>query len=185
MVRSSADGATHFAVLNDFDLAALMEPGDESPSKAGFEKTGTKPFMAVDLLLRNDKNPKRLYTHDLEAMIWCMLWFLEPHPEWTHGSMEAVGRDKIATSFLLAPNDPSDWAIDNDAEDLWTAVIDILKVWITSRPVAVKMAEPAAQCLTNHDHLLLFNAHMPYPTRPEKEEWDLGWMRWHLKVPHP
>ena len=162
MVRSSGDDATHFAVLNDFDLAALMEPGDESPSKVGFEKTGTKPFMAVDLLLRNDKNPKRLYTHDLEAMIWCMLWFLEPHPEWTHGSMEAVGRDKIATSFLLAPNDPSDWAI------------DILKAWITSRPAAVKMAEPVTECLTNHDHLLLFNAHMPYPIRPKKEEWDLA-----------
>jgi hypothetical protein len=88
MVQTSSDGITpDFAVLDDFDLAAIMEPGEESPSKVGFERTGTMPFMAVDLLLQDTGMIKRLYAHDLELMICCMVWYLEPQPDcsWTHG----------------------------------------------------------------------------------------------------
>lgn len=37
-------------VLNDFDLAAIMKYGSRSPDKKGWERTGTLPFMALDLL---------------------------------------------------------------------------------------------------------------------------------------
>jgi hypothetical protein len=137
MVRTSFDGVTHFAVLNGFDLAAIMEPGEESPWKVGFERAGTKPFMAIDLLVKNSGMIKRLYAHDLVAMIWCMVWCLEPQPRWTHGFMEDIMRDRISTSLLFNPVEPTDCAIDSDAEDLWGSVISILKVWIMSRPVAV------------------------------------------------
>ncbi|KAK0199569.1 hypothetical protein DFS33DRAFT_174816 [Desarmillaria ectypa] len=62
------------AILNDFDLAALMNPGDVSPQKKGWERTGTKPFMALELLDNADGSVKRRYWHDLESFAWCLLW---------------------------------------------------------------------------------------------------------------
>ena len=63
-------------VLNDFDLAAIMEPGATSPPKTGIRHTGT-PFFMLDLLsneaLRNVGVP-RLYRHDLESFAWILLY---------------------------------------------------------------------------------------------------------------
>ncbi|KAH7891055.1 hypothetical protein F5I97DRAFT_1964440 [Phlebopus sp. FC_14] len=57
-------------VLNDFDLASL---GD---GVTGTERTGTVPFMALDLLtekaLRGEV--KHLYEHDAESFIWVLTW---------------------------------------------------------------------------------------------------------------
>jgi hypothetical protein len=49
MVRKTNNVA--HGVVNDFDLATIMTPGQASPTtKQGFERTGTKPFMAILLL---------------------------------------------------------------------------------------------------------------------------------------
>ncbi|KAH7891076.1 hypothetical protein F5I97DRAFT_1841644, partial [Phlebopus sp. FC_14] len=57
-------------VLNDFDLASL---GD---GVTGTERTGTVPFMALDLLtekaLRGEVT--HLYEHDAESFIWVLIW---------------------------------------------------------------------------------------------------------------
>ncbi|KAH7891034.1 hypothetical protein F5I97DRAFT_1790852, partial [Phlebopus sp. FC_14] len=57
-------------VLIDFDLASL---GD---GVTGTERTGTVPFMALDLLteeaLRGEV--KHLYEHDAESFIWVLTW---------------------------------------------------------------------------------------------------------------
>ena len=59
-------------VLNDFDLATV--DGESSPS--GSERTGTVPFMALDLI--NPKNPpgsvRHEYRHDCESFVWTLLW---------------------------------------------------------------------------------------------------------------
>jgi len=39
-----------YGVLNDFDLSTIMKPGDRNPNRQGLERTGTLPFMAVQLL---------------------------------------------------------------------------------------------------------------------------------------
>src|ERR1700733_166262 len=59
-------------VLNDFDLAHVR--GNERPS--GTERTGTMPFMALDLLTKNAWAGKveRLYRHDCESFMWVLLW---------------------------------------------------------------------------------------------------------------
>ncbi|RXW24071.1 hypothetical protein EST38_g1775 [Candolleomyces aberdarensis] len=181
MVRTASDCATHFAVLNGFNLAAIMEPGQESPLKLGFERAGTKPFMALDLLSENDRSIKRMYFHDLEAMIWCMVWFWEPQPEWVSGSMRQVADNKAGASLLFKANNPPEWATDNEAEHLWTSVIRLLKVWIVSRPTTVEMVE-VRQYFTDHDNLLLFHKHLPYPERQEKKDWDSRWMSRKLPV---
>jgi Fungal protein kinase len=59
-------------ILNDFDLAHLR--GEQRPS--GTERTGTMPFMALDLLTKDawDGKVKRLYRHDCESFAWVLLW---------------------------------------------------------------------------------------------------------------
>ena len=60
-------------VLNDFDLATIK--GDSSPSSK--QRTGTKPYMAIQLL-REEKGEKgdpvvHSYRHDLESLFYVIL----------------------------------------------------------------------------------------------------------------
>jgi hypothetical protein len=59
-------------VLNDYDLFHLK--GQPRPS--GTERTGTMPFMALDLLTDEawDGKIMRLYRHDCESFVWVLLW---------------------------------------------------------------------------------------------------------------
>ena len=59
-------------ILNDFDLAHLRG----RPRPSGTERTGTMPFMALDLLTKDawDGKVKRLYRHDCESFAWVLLW---------------------------------------------------------------------------------------------------------------
>jgi Fungal protein kinase len=59
-------------ILNDFDLAHVK--WGRRPS--GTERTGTMPFMALDLLTKDawDGKVKRLYRHDCESFAWVLLW---------------------------------------------------------------------------------------------------------------
>ncbi|KAF9461562.1 hypothetical protein BDZ94DRAFT_1136602, partial [Collybia nuda] len=59
-------------VLADFDLAAFWD----TPDKRGGERTGTVPYMAIDLLGEEYSNGKkeRLYRHDVEAFFWVLVW---------------------------------------------------------------------------------------------------------------
>ena len=62
-----------YGVLNDFDLAAIMTVGERTPKKEGFERTGTLPFMAIDLL----RYPDGRY-HVGSDTIWkrvCGAWY--------------------------------------------------------------------------------------------------------------
>jgi hypothetical protein len=59
-------------VLNDYDLSSLAD----DPCPRGNERTGTVPFMALDLLSPNAQRGevKHLYRHDLESFIWVFIW---------------------------------------------------------------------------------------------------------------
>ncbi|ESK83568.1 other 1 protein kinase, partial [Moniliophthora roreri MCA 2997] len=63
-------------ILNDYDFATLMDPGTEIPDRKGYERTGTRPFMALDLLKAEGvtgHTPRR-YRHDLESFFWVLVW---------------------------------------------------------------------------------------------------------------
>ena len=65
-----------YGVLNDFDLSTIMNPGDRNPNRQGLERTGTLPFMAVELLEDGGfegKVPRR-YDHELESFCWVLVW---------------------------------------------------------------------------------------------------------------
>jgi hypothetical protein len=61
-------------VLNDFDLARLATPGHVHPR--GFDRTGTTPFLSLDLLTSDAQAGKveRRYRHDLESFLWVLMW---------------------------------------------------------------------------------------------------------------
>jgi hypothetical protein len=70
------DEDNKYGVLNDFDLSTIMKPGARNPNRQGLERTGTLPFMAVELLDEegfDGKIPRR-YEHELESFAWVLVW---------------------------------------------------------------------------------------------------------------
>ena len=57
-------------VLNDYDSSSMKD------SPTGRERTGTVPFMALDLLFDKAMEGKveHLYRHDAESFIWVLTW---------------------------------------------------------------------------------------------------------------
>ncbi|KAI0075250.1 hypothetical protein K474DRAFT_1557786, partial [Panus rudis PR-1116 ss-1] len=58
-------------VPNDWDLA-IDEYND--PQHHGLERTGTMPYMALELLENSEGQIRHLYRHDHEATIWIATW---------------------------------------------------------------------------------------------------------------
>jgi len=141
-------------VLNDWDLSYDDRRGSEVGHVVGGEKTGTLPFMALDLLSKKawTGNFQRLYRHDLEGFIWILPWvFLQFQggtrefytlQEWQNGNYEACARAKRSMlSELLRAQDiatPS-WKAE------WQLAITLL-CWLRieelKREMAVEMAPP-------------------------------------------
>lgn len=57
------------AVLIDYDLSSILR--DHGPR--GNERTGTVPFMAINLL-RPNARVTHLYQHNAESFIWVLVW---------------------------------------------------------------------------------------------------------------
>jgi len=113
-------------VLNDFDLSSLVS----AQGRQGNERTGTVPFMALDLLTPEGQGGeiKHLYRHDLESFIWVLVWvcfrykdgrlltFNRPFDDWATKDALAVCEEKIffLNNFLaFKPKDldPLMWSL--------------------------------------------------------------------------
>jgi hypothetical protein len=104
-------------VLNDYDLSSLAS----AQGPQGNERTGTVPFMALDLLTPEGQGGgvKHLYHHDLESFIWVLVWvclrykdgnlltFRRPFDEWATNDALTVGQQKyyFLTNFLTFERD--------------------------------------------------------------------------------
>jgi hypothetical protein len=62
------EGAKVYGVLNDLDLAVDADVQSASSK----QRTGTKPFIAIDLLQPDP--PVHVYRHDLESMFYVLVW---------------------------------------------------------------------------------------------------------------
>lgn len=116
------DPAKRKGILNDFDLASIMHPGNLSPPRSSHERMGTKPFMALDLLTEEDFDGliPRLYRHELEAFSWLLLWAcvctfdegkenmnVEPITRWVGVEHRTVHERKTTFLFYLYKFKPS------------------------------------------------------------------------------
>ena len=89
-------------VVNDFDLATWVDH-----STTNNDRTGTIPFMAIDLLDGGlDRRIPRLYRHDAESFVWVLAYITVAKVEYKHGT--------IQISPLLGVNA---WFKDNDHSD--------------------------------------------------------------------
>lgn len=68
------DPDTKRGVLNDWDLSYV--DSRDGKGHVGGERTGTIPFMALDLLCDEywEGQIQRRYRHDLEGLIWVLPW---------------------------------------------------------------------------------------------------------------
>ena len=74
-------GLAHGVACN-LDLGSLMVPRSVSPPRSGLERLGLKPFLPTEMLLAADGTVAPQYHHDLEAIIWSMVWWLKERPDW-------------------------------------------------------------------------------------------------------
>ena len=65
------DGSTK-GVVNDWDMASILNDEGEVPTSTAKHRTGTIPFMARDLL--ESDPPPHLYRHDLESFFYLLVW---------------------------------------------------------------------------------------------------------------
>jgi len=129
-------------VLNDLDLASLIDPETGEFDVKGFERTGTKPHMAYRLLtdMGIDGQIRRRYRHDLESFAWVSVFLcgciqdgkqtpVKPFSTWLTGSYEQV-RDSKANFWrepeCYKPTDDFSW-FSSLANDWITAWEDIDK----------------------------------------------------------
>jgi hypothetical protein len=109
-----SDPATEAGILNDWDLAAVVNIGQYEVTQSDFRRTGTLPFMAVDLLSQEGFNGEiaRRYRHDLESFSWCLSWIagcvkdkkekaVYPFTKWLRPSFLDVQVAKLAFSFTI------------------------------------------------------------------------------------
>ncbi|KAI5994252.1 hypothetical protein F5J12DRAFT_416803 [Pisolithus orientalis] len=116
-------GGKVMGVLNDYDLSSLAS----SPSPLGNERTGTIPFMAIDLLEEagQNGNVKHQYRHDMESFIWVFIWISLQFKDGTsldHGPLDswaevnahrcvAMKRNFLMGSGLQVPGDTPNFAL--------------------------------------------------------------------------
>lgn len=70
MARIDGEGVR--GVLNDWDHAARVGDNGESLRSTAHARTGTWPFIALDLLVEDP--PPHLYRHDLESFFYILIW---------------------------------------------------------------------------------------------------------------
>ncbi|THH31243.1 hypothetical protein EUX98_g2952 [Antrodiella citrinella] len=86
---------------------AVKSTDHELPAQAPRYRTGTGPFIALDLL-KFTRVPMHLYRHDLESFFWVLVWFVagfvpDTHTvrlvgAWLHNDLRLIGLKK--TEFL-------------------------------------------------------------------------------------
>jgi hypothetical protein len=106
-LRIDEKGKFH-GVLTDWDLATVKELGEHH----GDRRTGTVPFMAIDILCDDFWKGKipRMYRHELEGHVWVLPWVLfqyqdrkyTPHRLFEHWvNMNIVIVQSIKSRFCL------------------------------------------------------------------------------------
>ncbi|KAG6917057.1 hypothetical protein DXG01_004029 [Tephrocybe rancida] len=77
MFKTAVNG-TKQGILNDWDMASFVDENDGIQLSTATHRTGTVPFMAMDLLVDNFP-PPHLYRHDLESFFYILVWSAVHH----------------------------------------------------------------------------------------------------------
>ncbi|KAF8573370.1 hypothetical protein K439DRAFT_981699 [Ramaria rubella] len=114
MAEKMQDGSFR-GILIDFDLAIRIDTLHDD-GHSSLHRTGTLPFMAVDLL--TDKPVTHRFQHDLESLFYVLVWISahfdyrghfehhDPLPGWQTGPLQQIRNNKIG--FLITSEDMAD-----------------------------------------------------------------------------
>jgi len=106
MIFRAEPSADAVGILNDFDMAVERLPEvKETQVNAAHHRTGTLPFMALELLDNHETEPVHLYRHDLESFFYILIWGA------THYDFESQTRRST-------PNLMKDWLNPKTAPDM-------------------------------------------------------------------
>lgn len=137
------DPGSKKGVLNDWDLALWRN----QPRKFGGERTGTVPFMALDLLHEAywKGEIERLYRHDLEGLIWVLPWVFLQYENgvrvkddlntWCTGDYDQCYKEKRCFLDDFCDNPPTISFVSE-----WNSAVSALK-WLSDAHVARKSAK--------------------------------------------
>ncbi|KAG1801148.1 hypothetical protein EV424DRAFT_1494676 [Suillus variegatus] len=127
-------------VLNDYDLSSLAN----AVGPQGNERTGTVPFMALDLLTKEGQQGKvkHLYRHDLESFMWVFAWIVfryregvlpqgsRPLDQWATLDAIACGKEKLAFLTNFSNYLPADLRTSQSAIDLSLLALLVDCFWV-------------------------------------------------------
>ncbi|KAF7334854.1 Other 1 protein kinase [Mycena sanguinolenta] len=162
-------GEKVYGVLNDFDLAVYWEDLSQSTSK---QRTGTKPYMARDLLVLDDP-PAHVYRFDLESLFYVMVFAVyhyhdkkeidnPPYKFWEDLGTEALLKEKKAffATELLEPTENF-----GSLKPLIKGIYDLFGVFFAKRLWAPEIREQMQTVgEVNFDEVQkIFKAHLPPP----------------------
>ncbi|KAF5313573.1 hypothetical protein D9611_010172 [Ephemerocybe angulata] len=142
-IMISRRGGDPKGLLNDWDMASFIEAiADKTSSAHNHNRTGTLPFMALDLIYPttwHTVHPREhWYRHDLESFFYILVWAAihynlkektrdeEVHPSlvpWTSGDANTHAMAKYS---FLRPDDRAALAY----RDIKPGFEDVLKDWI-------------------------------------------------------
>ena len=75
MIFRPEESAEAVGILNDFDMATeRLLDAKEAEVSAAHHRTGTLPFMALELVDNDEAKPVHLYRHDLESFFYILIW---------------------------------------------------------------------------------------------------------------
>jgi hypothetical protein len=163
--------------VEDFDLASIMTPVQAPPTKQGYERTGTKPFMPLMLLgAEPGEVIQRRWSHELEFIIWCLAWYvLLGIVDWQEGTYRQVGRLKREWVARARPKKlPKYYRA--GAEHLWTSLLVLFDDFERRQNQVFKWETSDYSDKVNME---LIDGLFPSPKRPDGEEWD--WMDFKVK----
>ncbi|KAJ3545940.1 hypothetical protein NMY22_g2244 [Coprinellus aureogranulatus] len=109
----------------DFDLSRLSL-GTLNSSK----RTPPKPFTALELLGYPHEPIKRSRRHDLESVIWALVWLCRKDPKWLYEPPENVYSFKASYIWAAPWKIPKDIA--KEYEVLWPLVSKLVITWVST-----------------------------------------------------
>jgi len=94
MQGDAPDRPSVLEILNDWDMASELTDEGEVPNSAALHRTGTLPFMAIDLL--GTSPPPHYYRHDLESFFYILIWAA------IHHDLKNKTRHRMTSTMMLS-----------------------------------------------------------------------------------
>ncbi|RXW19761.1 hypothetical protein EST38_g6087 [Candolleomyces aberdarensis] len=140
----------------------------QSTSTQGFQRAGTKAFMAVASLLATRKYlVQHRCCHDMESILWCLVWYVtQGVAAWSEGSFYQVAGEKNNWIYTLTPHDLPE-GIRPGSNPIWDLLPDTIYRYAG---LQVEVLNLRTKPYSDKANMELINRGLPRPKQPSGEE---------------